>query len=191
MPGDDLDATPAVMRNRGVPVVMYAIVRDALPLPDGTPQVAVDAITNILGPPRLMSGDDGEPMTVIEHVRFDMNAIAQIEELWDGLANWQNNLATTKPVSTMRRTLAVTLGRDDDEVGLAMIPQRQGEYAAAIGAAWAIANGVDPTQASQAMRVARAAIAEQVEQQQTELAKTIESLTPPSPGTTGSESGAT
>jgi hypothetical protein len=192
MSDDDLDVTPTVLRNRGVPILMNVIVRDALPLPEGTPQAAADAITNILGPPRLIYGDDGEPLTVIEHLRFDMNAIAAIEEAWDGLTNWQVDLSM-KPVTAMRRTIAIAMLRDPNEIGMALIAQRQGEYGAAIGAAWAIANGVDPTQAAQGMIVARDAVAKQIEKQQEALARTIETIesSEASPGATGSESGVT
>ena len=66
-----------------------------------------------------------------------------------GILSWQRHLDVF-PYRTLRRTLALLIGRDEREVGDMMIPERQREYGVAIGIAWAVANGADPTEAAAA-----------------------------------------
>lgn len=65
-----------------------------------------------------------------------------------GLEAWQWALRVT-PVSAIRDTLALCIGEDPRTVGAQMIPTKMRDYANAIGVAFAIANGVDPTKAQE------------------------------------------
>ena len=65
-----MDYTPEVLRNKGVPVKLAKIRK------------AEDDWTPIYS-------SDGELETEELHVRFTHNIIADIEETWDGLADWQ------------------------------------------------------------------------------------------------------
>src|SRR6185369_445615 len=53
----------------------------------------------------------------------------------------------TSPFSTLRLSLAKAIGIDTREMGARMIPELLKDYFLAVGAAFAIANGVDPTKA--------------------------------------------
>lgn len=114
----------------------------------------------------VVRDEDGEPRTTKAWVRFDGNSLADLEEAYGDLAQYQ--VATgTNPYTTVRRTLSVVLGWDDlhprgqdgrpemsgrlcsgcHRAGLAMREGGVREYSTAIGAAMAMANGLDPTQA--------------------------------------------
>lgn len=184
------DITPAVLRNRGVPIVMAVVTRKPVTPPEGLTEQQLATIELPLGPSQLVYDDAGEPLTVIEHLRFDMNAIAAVEEQYATLANWQLALAET-PAQALRTTIAIVLGRDLQEVGQAMLTDHQGEYAIAVGAAWAIANGLDPTETMKVLRMARDAIAEGAATTAVQLSETIEAVIAEgaSPGATGLEPG--
>ena len=148
-----MDYTPAVLKNKGVPVKI-AVLREEggrwLPIFDA----------------------DGEQETEEFHVRFTHNTIADIEELWDGLQDWQEAMET-KPVSTLRRTFALLLVESVDRAGLRLLEGRLGDYTSAIGVAWAIANGVDPTVASRLIAQAEAATDSQIILLNEELEKAV------------------
>jgi len=137
-----MDYTPTVLRNKGVPVSLAALREE-----DGTWVPIYDA--------------EGVQETEEFWVKFTHNIIADIEELWEGLAEWQESM-DTKPVSTLRRTFGLLLEESLDKAGMRLVEGHLSDYSSAIGVAWAIANGVDPTVASRLLAQAEVASAQQV-----------------------------
>lgn len=142
MPGNH---SPAVLRNKGVRVA----IRETVQGEGGSWSVLLE--------------DDGEPVMTHAWIRFDGNALADLEEGYGDLQSFQI-ASGMNPHSTVRQTLSLVMGWDDDHprdpttgrlgsgrecpgcrrAGLAM-REGTGEYSIAIGAALAMANGLDPT----------------------------------------------
>lgn len=148
-----MDYTPAVLRNKGVPVRIARLEGEK-----GTFAQVCDS--------------EGNVETEEFFVRFTHNVIADIEEVWDGLPDWQSAMAE-KPISTLRRTFALLMKTGVDEAGLALVEGELGTYNNAIGTAWALANGVDPTVASRLLAQAQVATESQVEMLNEELRTTL------------------
>ena len=125
-----IEYTPDVLRNRGIPVVLAVLD------------------TN---------GEQSGTETI--YVRFTMNTLADIEERWGSTLNWQVAVAE-KPVTTTRATLALALGyigtAGEFELGRRMLTAQNSAYGAAIGGAWALANGVDPFALAESLNAALA-----------------------------------
>ena len=158
----EIDCTPEILRNKGIPCEFAVVIRG-----EDDWVKKYDETTN-----------DFETET--KFLRFNHNSIADIEDLWDGLPNWQIALEE-KPVSTMRKTLAILLSVSNDEVGAMMIEGRLPEYNNAIGVSWAIANGVDPTIASRLIQQTKVTVDAQINiinQEMDNLIKTLEEDTP-------------
>jgi hypothetical protein len=151
-----MDYTPAVLRNKGVPVRMAALRNE-----DGAWVQIYDSEGNI--------------ETEEFHVRFTHNTIADIEEVWDGLPDWQEAMAA-KPVSTLRRTYGLILTEPVEKVGMRLLEGQLGSYNNAIGTAWALANGVDPTVASRLLAEAEVATDSQVKMLNDELLETLDEV---------------
>ena len=151
-----MDYTPAVLRNQGVPVLIAKLREE-----EGAWAPIFDS--------------DGKPETEEFFVKFTHNTIADIEEIWDGLPDWQAAMAD-KPISTLRRTYGLLLIEPVEKVGLRLIEGRLGTYNNAVGTAWALANGVDPTVASRLLKQAEAAVDSQTTILNDELRKTVEEM---------------
>tara|TARA_R100001530_G_C4266257_1_gene141879 strand:- start:125 stop:685 length:561 start_codon:yes stop_codon:yes gene_type:complete len=148
-----MDYTPEVLRNKGVAIVLANIRRgenDWAPVYDA----------------------NGDLETSEIFVKFTHNIIADIEEAFDGLENWQEAMQT-KPVSTLRRTLALALMEPTDQVGMKMIEGRLPEYSNSIGIAWALANGVDPEMASRLLESATVQVDSQIKLLNEEIGNTL------------------
>ena len=151
-----MDYTPAVLKNKGVPVY-YCKVR--------------------------LDGENWQPVWDSEgeleleegHIRFTHNIIADVEELWEGLTEWQEAMET-KPVSTLRRTLGLMLGEPLGQVGARMVEGRLTEYTNAVGVAWALANGVDPTVAQRLLEQSRAAVDSQLSLLDEQLKQSVQEM---------------
>lgn len=170
-----MDYTPDILRNKGVPVKLAKVRRAE---DDWSPIYTAD----------------GQPETEEVYVRFTHNIIADIEETWDGLAEWQEAMES-KPVSTLRRTLSLILMEPVDKIGGMLIEGRLPEYSNAIGTAWAIANGVDPTVASRMLEAAEIQVDSQIETLNQELLTALgddeeKTKKPSTPGKKQSPSGA-
>lgn len=111
------------------------------------------------------------------------SAIADIEIEFESIQAWQEQLAT-RPASAARKTLALVLTRDEAELGPEMDAPLV-DYVAAIGIAWGVANGLDPTKAVEALAEARKGSGVVIEAMLNEAQKMTESL-----GTLGSGPGA-
>ena len=151
-----MDYTPAVLKNNGVPVP-YCKVR--------------------------LEGENWQPVWDSEgeleleegYVRFTHNIIAEVEELWEGLTEWQEAMEL-KPVSTLRRTLGLMLGEPLGQVGARMVEGRLTEYTNAVGVAWALANGVDPTVAQRLLEQSRAAVNSQISLLDDQLSQSVQEM---------------
>ena len=157
MSENDIDYTPAVLRNKGIPCEFAVAVRGE----DDWVKKYDDTV--------------GDFEKEIRHIRFNHNAIAYIEDMWDGLNKWQEALEI-KPVSTLRKTLAILLTVTVDEIGAMMIEGRLAEYNNAIGVAWAIANGVDPTVAGRLLEQTKLTVDTQLTVINKEMESLIETL---------------
>ena len=150
--------SPAILRNKGVPIVLHNVRRS-----DDNEWVGI-------------YDSDGTPETSTYYVRFTHNVIADIEERWDGLEKWQESI-DSKPVSTMRSTLGILILETPEKTGAMMVEGRLAEYNNAIGVAWALANGVDPTVASQLLQEANKTVDSQINALNSEMVKTLEGVT--------------
>jgi hypothetical protein len=124
-----MDYSPIVLKNKGVPVQFAAVTK----ISDSEYERQYDEV--------------GEVIIETVNVRFTNNIIADIEEHWGTLDIWQQTLEA-KPITTLRQTLAYATRRPLLLIGDAMLEGETMQYSNAIGVAWAIANGVDPTVAS-------------------------------------------
>lgn len=119
---------------------------------------------------------DGEPEVKAVVIEADVKLYA--------LEAWQFKLSAT-PYSTIRETLSIALGEPVQQVGATMLPSEMGRYAAAIGGALAIANGVDPTVVKKMMGDL---VFDPTAAVRAELLPALKSVTP---GATGSTDGPT
>lgn len=177
----------AVLRNKGVCVVVNETIQDEA----GNWEVA--------------RGAASDPKTTKVWVRFDGNALADLEEAWGDLEKYQGAMGTN-PHRTVRRTFAIVLGWDDlhdpldtsgklcagcRRAGLAMVDGAMNAYTNAISAAIALANGLDPTQVvrlvEQGERTAKAAVASR----DAVLAERLAAVEAENPGASTSTDGST
>jgi hypothetical protein len=128
-----MDYTPIVLKNKGVPAEFAKTKKND----DGTWS--------------RVFGADGEPETHVLHIRVTNNTVAEMEETWGSLDGWQDAM-DKQPILTLRKTLSLALRRDPYEIGESMLEGQQVTYQNCVAVAWAIANGVDPTAASLALR---------------------------------------
>lgn len=157
--------------------------------------------------------DQGQPRVEKAWVRFDANAVAEMEDRWDGFVTRKtmvidgrpqvveeihNGIAgydaasAAKPQKTLRDALAIALKRDPAEVGAAMISDRQTEYMAAVAVGWQMANGIPAEAAGKVltatMAEAKKAMAKAVEELEAEMEKLM-SEQDATPGADGSPPG--
>lgn len=181
-PPADVAVSPAVLRNKGVPVTLYTLT-------NGQPPPQDDWV-------------NGEQPTHQVFIRFDANAVAELEDAFepfvcmvditdeeplldDGskpllddegkpktrtvIVDRQemafygmdafNQSMQRKVAKTVRKTLSIVLGVPETEAGRMMVPPLLAEYQNAIGVSWSIAQGVDPTDAVRVLEQSRAALA--------------------------------
>lgn len=168
-----------VLRNKGVQVDVCALTTND----DGTRM-------------RAIADEHGAPVIEKRWVRFDANAMADIEDHFGTLPAFETASSET-PNTVIRRGLAICWGIDDvREVGLMMVEGQLNTYSTAIGVALAIANGVDPTQAAEMLEVGIKAVAEAEAELKSEMANMLAKAredqakeTVASPGATGPEPG--
>lgn len=155
----------AVLRNKGVPV-------DVLALDGG------EAILD----------DHDNPRIEKAWVRFDANAMADLEEAFGSLDAFDAVLLRT-PTGAIRRALAAAWDCTSRDAGSKMLIGHQDEYATAIAVAMALANGVDPQQASDLLESGVTATAEAKNKRTRIVAKLIAEGEAESRGTNGSGPG--
>jgi|GEM_PF-1433707 len=148
-----MDYTPDVLRNKGVPIRLAKVRKDES---DWT----------------AIYDSNGDMEIDTHYIRFNHNVIADMEEAWDGIQNWQEAMEE-KPISTLRRTISICVLEPIEKVGGMLIEGRLPEYSNAIGTAWALANGVDPDVASQLLKQAEVTVDSQVKMLNTQLGEAI------------------
>ncbi len=163
----------AVLRNKGVCISVNDTVADE---ETGNWEVARTAA--------------GELKTTKVWVRFDGNALADLEDAWGDLEKYQGAMGTT-PHKTVRRTLSIVLGWDDlhaptdttgklcsgcRRAGLAMIDGAMNAYTNAISAAIALANGLDPTQVMRLVEAGERTAVEAVKARDAVLAERLDAM---------------
>ena len=79
-------------------------------------------------------------------VRLTCGNSADIEEQFGSLEDWQEALQE-RPATTCVQTLSISTGKTPEELRTQM-DSALVEYVSAIGAAWGVANGLDPTVAA-------------------------------------------
>ncbi len=175
-----MDPKAVILKNRGVLLEMAAVAQDG----DRWCAVVADEQT-------------GEPKLEQVRVRFTANEVADIEELFGSIGKFQEAMSD-KPTWATRKAIAIATGRDEKAVGAAMLPDKAGEYLLDVQIAWAVAMGMDPTQAVQtieeghrAMKQAQEDARAQIDRDLAGAAETDVASTPtsPSPGTNGTGPG--
>jgi hypothetical protein len=141
----------AVLRNKGVAIEVYETVEVA--------DVATERVTY-----EVARTDKGTPRVITTWVRFDGNSLADLEDAFGDLGEFQK-ATTTNPFTAIRRALAILFGWDDAHprlpdgkpepsgracpgcrrAGLAMKEGGANDYSTAVVAALSLANGLDPT----------------------------------------------
>lgn len=187
----------AVLRNRGVCVT----VNETAQSDAGVWDVVRDA--------------EGTPQAAQVWIRFDGNSLADLEEAWGDIGKYQAAVSAN-PFTTLRWTISIVLGWDDlhprrndgtldpsgklcggcRRAGLAMTEGGTNEYTTAVGAAMALANGLDPTKVVQMIEQGVRATTEAIKTRDAALdemlaASAAEAEEPPveSTSTDGSDSG--
>lgn len=125
-----------VLKNRGYPVRVYDLERDA-------------ASGRFSRPFRPRVDSRGEPVVKECWVKFTNLVLSDIEEHYGSITEWAERLQET-PYKTCIDTLAIAW-RDDPEwsgadrrtVGASFIHDQTDEYAAAVGSGYMLANGVE------------------------------------------------
>jgi hypothetical protein len=184
---------PQLLKNRGVPVRVHNLA------PDGA------------GGFIRQFGPDGEPVEAVQvSLLMTNDVLSDLEDDllgWGSLDAWQKAMQS-KPFQTLGKTLALILGwfdaagrPDYRRAGKAMLDGEVSAYSVAMSSAFALANGADPTKASEQLLKQLA----QVERQRVEQAAAIDAQldavdlepatpTPPvladTPGSSGVETGA-
>ena len=162
--------SPAVLKNRGVPMTVHTVVRDA----DGRPtnERAIDDAGEFIMDPAK------------RYVRFDNNILSDIEDPvigWGSVDNWEEALVAA-PFSTVRATLAICWGfdpssKDDLRVVGAICPDATEEVGTLIGAAYMLANGMDPALVGDAIRQSEGEMVTSNKAKQARLAEALKAAT--------------
>lgn len=135
-----MNNSAAVLRNKGV-------------------CIEINQTEQVEGVWEVVRSGDGDPVLTKAWVRMDGNILADLEETWGNLTAYQQATKET-PYQAVRRTLSMVFGWDDlhapndpsgrlcsgcRRAGLSMREGGLTEYTTAVGAALALANGLDPT----------------------------------------------
>ena len=199
---------PIILRNKGVPVTLYRLENGKLPaIEEGDDQPTrtwhlrltanhvadieeafdglVTEVPVIERTPAL--GPDGTQLEGPAGPVWNERIVGRETRVFYGLEAFQKAMEV-KTAGTVRRVVAIALGVSPEEAGNAMDPGRMLEYQNAVGVAWSIAQGVDPTEAAKVLDRANRAVAAARGRLASELTKTmvaVEDETTDSPGPTG------
>lgn len=205
-----------VLQNRGVPITLYRLENGALPELDPDDEEAeyptrkfslrftanhaaqiedaFDGITArvpIVESNRVYDGE-GKPLVGPDGPVVEDRIVGYEDRNFYGVEAFEQALQQKVQTAT-RRVLAIAMGVPEEQAGAAMIPGKAMEYQTAVGVAWAIAQGVDPTVAARMLHEGLAAVAEGRDAMASQLEKMMgqggASTTDP-PGPTGSPPGA-
>lgn len=132
-------------------------------------------------------GSDGEPMIGPAGPVVIEKTVGHEVRRFYGLEAFAQAMAT-KARGTTFRVLAVALGKSEEALDPAVIPSEHLNYQNAVGLAWSLAQGMDPTEAANVWRDLAAANADARDRLVSELRKTMGedfAETDASPGPTG------
>ena len=174
--------TPAVLRNRGVPVAVHV--------------VEAETATRFR---RTFDADTGEPVQETRHVALTAWTLARIEEKWGDMDGWQK-AAVDKPYLTAVETLALVWDMPTPAVGTMLLDGALEDYNTALAGAFMLANGADGdavvrvlTAAEKVGVATRAAVADEAAKIATEMDEAMveldRAMAADTPGTSGSEPG--
>lgn len=130
---------------------------------------------------------DGKPLEGPAGPVFAEKVVGRETRVFYGLEAFQKAMEV-KTAGTIRRVIAIAMGVPVEEAGNAMDPGRTLDYQNAVGVAWSIAQGVDPTEAAKVLDRANRAVAAARGRLASELTKTMVAdvdETIDSPGPTG------
>lgn len=205
-----------VLQNRGVPITLYRLENGALPPldPDDDEaeyatrrfhlrftanhaaqiEDAFDGITARVPIIRTtqLRNEKGEPLVGPDGPITENTIEGYEDRNFYGVEAFEQALQQKVQTAT-RRVLSIAMGVPEEEAGNAMIPSKAMEYQTAVGVAWAIAQGVDPTVAAKMLHEGLAAVAEGRDAMASQLQKMMgqgEASTTEAPGPTGSPPGA-
>lgn len=181
----------------------------------------------------IVIDDEGNALTKEVFLRFDANAVSDIEEFFDGFVATvhvtspsvmvdpatgaalrdkdgvpiiQEQIVSArtetfygmeafqkamevKQNKTTRDAIAIALGMEPRACGNVLLDGEMATYASQVGIAWSLANGLDPTSASGALRRALGAVEKQRLAVGDALEREILAQEDDTPGTPGSEPG--
>lgn len=188
--------SPVVLKNRGVEIALVSLDEEGAPV----------------------YSSDGEPKMETYWLRFDSNAVSDIEERWDGYeaaipqvidepvfnddeqkyeTNPDGTVVTkqvtkrgvkqvysglegfqaamqVKPVGVTCAVIGIALAMEAREVGKRIPDGGLARLSAQVGVAWAMAQGVDPTEAAKALGIGLRAAEDQREALNAEIRKAVE-----------------
>ena len=173
------DPSPAVLHNRGVPVKVHR----------------VEAGSGLDRWDRVFDDNDGPVLDQL-FVHFTALSMSDLEERYGDLDGWQKALEDA-PYRALVDTFAIVWEVDRRQAGKMLLDDSVDDYAAAIGAAFMLAQGAEP---DAVVRVLRAGVKSARAQKSTALANALkeaeasgdDTQTSPadgSPGLSGSEDG--
>ena len=199
---------PIILRNKGVPITLFRLENGKVPaieegddIPTRTWHLrftanhvadieeAFDglvATVPVIERTQVLDGL-GKPLEGPDGLVWNEKIVGREDRVFYGLEAFQKAMEV-KTAGTVRKVIAIALGVSPEEAGNAMDPGRMLEYQNAVGVAWSIAQGVDPTEAAKVLDRANRAVAAARGRLASELTKTmvaVEGETTDSPGPTG------
>lgn len=177
--------TPEVLRNRGVAVQLAVVERhsDRVGPPPADPLAKDDRPVKVRWEPVV--DDNGQAVEETVYVRFTMNTVADLEAEYGTQPRWQQAFQF-RPTAAIRTVLKLACGYELEEAGAKMIGGQVDVYRSAVGAAWGLAHGMDPSPLARGMK--QAALAQAAKIDAVEYAMTTD-LEGSSPGPGGLEDG--
>lgn len=177
-----MEYTPAILRAKGVALPVAQVTKSAErigpaptdPLDEDEREVVVRYAT---------ATDDEGNVLEEEHplwLKFTMNVIADLEDRYGSQAAFQRDFQM-RPVHAVRTVIALACGITEDEAGCRLLGANIDFYRSAIGAAWGLAHGMDPSPLARALRAATRAGQDKVDAVTGML--DVDGLLGPEPGT--------
>lgn len=185
-----------VLRNKGVPINLYVLDEEGMPIEDKAKGFKKEKVY-IRFASSVCAGIEEAYARRSFMVDIDVpdefgnytGRKTQTERVFEGLDAWEQSLQRL-PFQTMQHTLAIALDTELDELAKRLIPEDQAKYSAAIGAAWMMAQGLDPESAGKLLAASLKAAKEKMDEMAVELAKLEADLDEDaSSGTSGSKRG--
>lgn len=167
-----------ILQNRGVPITLYRLEGGALPALESdeaereTRKVHLrftanhvaqieDAFDGIQARVPIVESNrvhvDGKPLTGPDGPVTEDRIVGYEDRAFYGVQAFEQALQA-KTMKTVRSVFAIAFDKPEEEMGEAMIPSEAMAYQTAVGVAWSIAQGVDPTDAAKILAQGLAAV---------------------------------